>query len=479
MNWRSALGVGFRVSRWSSTSGLPSDSSAQLRWLTPHVCCQTCSQVRWRTIERTCSRTRAHAALPLPLPSTSARSQSWARRGRVISLLVSVLASTAFAGVARYEVSASALFTTRAPLPGDVAIGATTDLQLDPAVAGSLAWSSSLLTLRYAPQLIIREPQLAPRLLPLHHALLTWTKRFERASLMLSEDAAYGIADVGSLRLPAGGRPGGVFEVQTLGSTPYVRSATFFALDGQPTARVRLALSGGYLVSGDPTGGAQLPLQQGPVGSGSVHVVLDRQLGLSTTAQASHASFNTGAEQSIVLVTESLDWRLNRTLTLTVGAGAAWTRERIVEVVGGPPPGLFTEFLPVALASLSTPVEVLGVQVQLDVGARMAPFADRFTGLIYERVEARGSLSSRLTRELMLSSAVGSGYAIPLGRAEQAGDSATFGEAAVSWNTTRWLSLVGTGRAVFTEQPRLMTPGQLLWSLSIAAVVRDTDSTTF
>ena len=44
-----------------------------------------------------------------------------------------------------------------------------------------------------------------------------------------------------------------------------------------------------------------------------------------------------------------------------VGAGAAWTRERIVEVVGGPPPGLFTEFLPVALASLSTPVDVLGV----------------------------------------------------------------------------------------------------------------------
>lgn len=394
-------------------------------------------------------------------------------------VLVSLGTSTAHAGVARYDVSASALVTTRAPLPGDVAIGATTDLQLDPALSGSLAWSSALLTLRYAPQLIIREPQIAARLLPLHHGVFTFTRRFERASLMLSEDAAYGVADIGSLRLPDGSRPGGVFEVQTLGSTPYIRSATFFALDGQPNAFVRLALSGGYLVSGDPTGGAQLPLQQGPTASGSMRFVLDRRLGLSTAAQASHASFNTGAEQSIVLVTESLDWRFSRTLTLTVGGGAAWTRERIVDIVGGPPPGLFTEFLPVALASVSTPIEVLGVPVQLDIGARMAPFADRFTGLIYERVEARGSINSRLTRDLTLTSAVGSGYAIPLGRAQQAGDSATFAEAAVAWNTTRWLSLVGTGRAVFTEQPRFMTPGQLLWSLSIAAVVREHDSTTF
>ncbi len=393
-------------------------------------------------------------------------------------LLVSLLASTAFGGVARYDVSASALVTTRAPLPGDVAVGATTDLQLDPAISGSLAWSSTLLTLRYAPQLIIREPQLAARLLPLHHAVLTFSKRFDRASLMLSEDASYGIADIGSLRLPDGSRPGGVFEVQTLGSTPYVRSASFFALDGQPNDRVRLSLSGGYLVSGDPTGGAQLPLQHGPVGSGSMHFVLDRRWGLATSAQASHATFNTGAEQSIALATESLDWRVSRTVTVTVGGGAAWTRERIVDVVGGPPPGLFTEFLPVALASVSSPIEVLGVPVQLDIGARMAPFADRFTGLIYERVEARGSINSRLTRELTLTSAVGSGYAIPLGRAQQAGDSATFGEAAVAWNTTRWLSLVGAGRVVFSEQPRFMT-GQLLWSLSIAAVVRDTDSTTF
>lgn len=393
--------------------------------------------------------------------------------------LASLLASTAFAGVARYDVSASALVTTRAPLPGDVAVGATTDLQLDPALSGSLAWHSSLLTLRYAPQLIIREPQIAARVLPLHHGVLTFTKRFERASLMLSEDAAYGIADIGSLRLPDGSRPGGVFEVQTLGSTNYVRSASFFALDGQPNASVRLALSGGYLVSGDPTGGARLPLQQGPTGTASMRFVVDRRLGLTTAAQGTHASFNTGAEQSIVQVTESLDWRLSRTFTLTAGAGAAFTRERVVEVVGGPPPGLFSEFLPVALVSVSSPLEVLGVPVQLDLGARMAPFADRFTGLIYERVEARGSISSRLTKDLTLTSALGSGYAIPLGRAQQAGDSATFAEGAVSWNSTRWLSLVGTGRAVFTEQPRFMTPGQLLWSLSIAVVVRDHDSTTF
>jgi hypothetical protein len=403
---------------------------------------------------------------------------SLARASRLVALVVTGLSVRALAGVAGYDVSASALFTTRAPLPGDSAVGATTDLQVDPSATGTLAWDTTLLTLRYAPQLIVREPQLKPRVLPLHRGLLSFAKRWERASLLLSEDASYGVADIGSLRLPAGSQPTGVFEAQTLGAVTYVRSATFAAFDARPGDRLTLALAGGFLLSGDPSGGAQLPLQYGPAGTGSLRWRVDRRFSLVTGAQASHARFITGAEQSIALATEAVEWQASRTTTLTGGLGLGWTREQVVPLVGGPPPGLYTEALPVALGSVASRFEVATLPVQLNVSARMAPFADRFTGLVYERVEGRASLGASFTAKLRASLAVGSGYAVPLGRAQQAGDSATFGEGAVTWDVERWCSLVGTGRTVFTDQPRLATR-QLLWSVSVAAVFRDRDTTSF
>jgi hypothetical protein len=398
---------------------------------------------------------------------------------RAVTVGVTLLALDVAAAVVGYEVSATTTVATRSPLPGDVAVVATTDLQVDPVAEGAIEWSRTLLTLRYAPQLIVREPQVRARLLPLHHGVLMLTHRFTRASVLLSEDASYGVADIGSLRMPAGARPTGVFEVQTLGAVPYVRSASSAMLEGRPSDLVSASLTAAYLVSGDPTGGLQLPLQYGPVGSATLSLTLDRRFHLITAVQASHAWFNTRAEQSMVSLTESVQWAWTRTTTLAVGAGVAATRERVVALEGGPPPGLFFEVLPVALASLSSVVEVNATPLQLQLSAHLSPFADRFTGLIYERLEGRASATSRLTRELTASLSIGSGYAIDVGRAPQAGDSATFGEASLRWDRTAWFALVGTARAVWTEQPRTMSPGQLLWAVTLAAVVRDRDSTSW
>lgn len=399
------------------------------------------------------------------------------RRAATVALLM--LALDARAAVVGYDVSATATVATRSPLPGDVALGVTTDLQLDPVAEGSLRGTQTFLTLRYAPQLIIREPQAAARVLPLHHGVLTLAHRFTRASLLVSQDFSYGVADIGSLRLPAGAMPTGVFDVQTLGPVPYLRSASYVVVDGRPNDFISMYLSAGYLVSGDPTGGLDLPLQNGPLATGSVTLLLDRRFHLITSAQATHAWFNTGAEQSIFLATESAEWRASRATLLTVGAGVAYTRERVVPLVGGPPPGLFFETLPVVLASAASLVEVKGIPIQLLFGARLSPFADRFTGLVYERLEGRGSANARVTRELTAGVSAGTGYAIDVGRSPQAGDSATFAEASLRWDATRWFALIGTGRFVYTEQPRTMTPGQLLWAFTLAAVVRDRDTTSW
>ena len=398
---------------------------------------------------------------------------------RAATVVLLTLALDASAAVVGYDVSATATVATRSLLPGDVAVGVTTDLQVDPVAEGSIRWTQTFLTLRYAPQLIIREPQARARVLPLHHGIITLTHRFTRASLLVTEDFSYGVADIGSLRLPAGAMPTGVFDVRTLGPVPYLRSASYVVVDGRPNEFVSMYLSGGYLVSGDPTGGLDLPLQNGPVTTGAITLLLDRRFHLITSAQATHAWFNTGAEQSVVLATESAEWRASRATVLTLGVGAAYTRERVVSLVGGPPPGLFFEALPVALASVASLVEVKGIPIQLLFGARLSPFADRFTGLVYERLEGRASANSRLTRELTAQVSLGTGYAIDLGRAPQAGDSATFAEASLRWDATQWFALIGTGRGVWIDQPRTSTPGQLLWAFTLAAVVRDRDTTSW
>jgi hypothetical protein len=398
------------------------------------------------------------------------------RRVRALVVALALTAASSEAAVARYDVSATTLVTVRSPLPGDTARLLTMDLQIDPAAQGGLAWSTASLVLRYAPQLIIREPQLAPRFLPLHQGFLAFEKRFARASLLLRQEGGYGVADIGSLRLPAGAQPTGVYEVQTLGAVDYVRSASSVNLELRPIDRLTISLSGAYLLSGDPKGGLQLPLQQGPVGNAIVRIVASRRLRLITNARGTHASFITGAEQSIMIFTQAVEWQAERSTVLTVGGGAAVTRERVVELPLGPPPGFHLEVLPAARATLSMTRELQGVPLQLNADVNLLPFADRFTGLVYERLEGRVAATARPTGKLTVLASAGAGYAIPLGRAPQAGDTALFGEVSGAYAVFPWLSLLGTGRAVWTSQPRLGAPPQTLWAVTFGASVRDQDS---
>ncbi len=356
----------------------------------------------------------------------------------------------------------------------------TGDLEIAPLGQLSLGLENSTFLFQYAPTFIWREPVSGGPLLPLQRGRVTWAYRWQRATLLLGEDGAWGLTDITSARSPEGGLPGGVNEVQTLGSVPYLRSATLINLEARPTDRFSLSLNAGYTISGSPEGTVGgLPLQHGPSGSLRARVVVDReQDALTTSAQVVSSRFVTvypGGEQLIAQLTESWDRPWSRTLSSSLGAGVALTREVIVSAEQGLP-GTYLEPLPIATGSIAWNDVVAHHPLRVGVSLRMAPFADRFTALVYERLEGRVQADLQPAREWAVMAAASGALAVPVGRSEQAGDRLVSGEATVTWTAKTWLLLQASARVLWTEQPRLGLPGQVQAVGTVSATVRQQDS---
>lgn len=388
-------------------------------------------------------------------------------------LLVACLASPALALDVQYLVAVRSDLRTRTALPGDLSTTVTGDLEWAPRAELTLGGDNSTFFAQYAPTLIWREPQLGGRFVPLHRARLAFGHRWQRVTLALSQDGAYGVADIGSLRDPDVATS--VAEVQTVGTVPYVRSATLLALDTRPTDRFSLSFLGGFNLSGSTELSDVLPLQWGPTGAVRGRLGFTRTDGLTTTAQVNQATFVTGAEQFIALLTETWDRQLSRTVLFTLGAGAALTREVVVDPLQGIP-GTFLETLPVGTASLGWTDTLKGHPLRVDSSLRVAPFADRFTGNVYERAEVRVQGEWRPDRLWLVRVSTGGALALPLGAAQQAGDRLVFGEGTVTWTLKTWLLLQASARVLWTEQPRTGTPGQVQAVGTVSVTVQDQDS---
>lgn len=406
------------------------------------------------------------------------------------AFLSACLAVPAFAAEVTYGVAVRTDVRTRTPLPGDRGQYVTGDLELNPRGEITLGVDTSTFFLGYMPTLLWREPQVGGgRLLPLHRARLAFGSRWQRVTMLLSQDGAYGVADIGSLRLPDGSLPTSVAEVQTLGSVPYVRSLTLLNVETNPADRFTLGFSAGYSLSGSTEDSQALPLQYGPLASVRARVALTRTDGLTTTAQVSQATFVTGQEQLVAQLLETWDRQISRTLQLNLGAGVAFTREEVIAQQGIP--GGYLDVLPVALATLSWREVLQGHPLRLDTSLRMAPFSDRFTANVYERVEARVAGEYRPAREWITTAAVGGALAVPLGfslqrpegastadnlRLAQAGDRLVFAEGTVAWSVKTWLLLQASARVLWTEQPRRNMPGQVQAVGTLSVTVLEQDS---
>lgn len=392
------------------------------------------------------------------------------------TLLASI---SALAADFRYGVAATTQVRTRSALPGDVGTGVTGDLELDPVLElGVLFHSTAAISFQYAPVLIWREPQTGGRFLPLQRAKLSFGGRWERSSLLFSQDGAYGFADIGALRTDDTAQPGSVSAVQTLGGVPYLRSFSALAFESQPDSRTSYSLSGGFSVSGSP--GAEpnatnaMPLQFGPVAGARFRWQATRLDSFTTSANFTSAQFLSGAEQQIASLTESWDRQLWHTWSMSVGLGGAYAREVVLPPVANP--GIYLSLLPVVSFGTAWADKLLGGAFRLSGSARLTPFADRFTSLVYERVEGRLQADWKPAREWALTVATSAAQAVPLGRLDQAGDRLVSGEGSVTWNPVRWLLLQGSLRVLWTEQPRLGVPGQTQAVGTVLVTVKEQDS---
>ncbi len=394
---------------------------------------------------------------------------------RALQLGVLLFPVLAAAVDVKYDVSARLEARGRTALPGDTGTGVTGDLELAPVGDLSLTTEHSSFLFQYTPTLIWREPQTGGKLLPLQRGRVAYSERFRHATLLLQQEGAWGLADIGSLRAPDGSLPTAVSEVQTLGAVPYLRSVTTGSLEVLPGRDVSFGLMANYSISGSPVGTVGgLPLQQGPSASLHARFPLTRRDGLTTTALFASSTFDTGQELAVVQLLETWDRALSRTMTFTIGGGAAVTREVVVATQGIP--GTYLEVLPAAAASLGWRSSVAGSPVGFAASLRLAPFADRFTGFVYERLEGRLQANWQPDRKWVVSAGASGALAVDMGRAEQAGDRLVGGDAAVNYVPTTWLLLSATARVLWTEQPRTGAPGLVQAVGSVSVTVRAMDS---
>ncbi len=411
-------------------------------------------------------------------------------RGLRYLLFVACVATPALAVDVRYGVAVRTDARTRTPLPGDLGRGITGDLEVSPRADLSLGVDASTFSALYAPSFLWREPQAnGGRFLPLHRARLAFQTVWSRATFLIAQDAAYGVADVGFLRLPDGSLPTTVAEVQSLGSIPYVRSATLASLESQPGNGVSLGLSAHFQVSGSTQESQQLPLQYGPTAAVRLRKAVSRSDGLTTFGQVSQATFVTGQKQFVAQLSEIWDRQLSRTLLMNLGVGLALTREHVIAMQGIA--GDYMDLLPVASASLAFRDVLSGHPLLVTTSLRMAPFSDRFTANVYERVEARVQGQWRPAKDWIVTAALGGAYAVPLGLSlakpfaatmidrtglDQSGDRLVFSEGSVVWAVKTWLLLQASARVLWTEQPRLRSPGQLQAVGTVSVTVQQQDS---
>lgn len=402
-------------------------------------------------------------------------------RGQLATLVAALtLSASARAVEVSWATVGRADVRVRTLLPGDRGTPLTGDLELLPSGTVAFGWVRTRIELNYAPTLLFREPHLLGPVRLMNRGSALVRHRWSRATLALQQQAAFGQADVGALRPRQEILGGEVIEVQTIGVVNFVSSASYASLDVTTSKRSQLNLSGGYLLSGSPDN-PTLPIQRGPLARASFRFVLDRRDALVTTARAAHADFDNGQKQTSAFLIQEWSHLLARPLTLSLSGGVAFTREVIPEGLPSMSlPGTFDEVLPVASASVAWREPLSTPTFQLEATARVVPFADRFTGLIYERVEAQLMGRKVLPPAVTLSSSLGAAWAVPLGRSPQAGDVIAYADATAGWAVKPWLTLVGSTRVLYAHQPRLgAQAGSFQWVLTLSVMLQEQGSTVW
>lgn len=395
------------------------------------------------------------------------------------ALALTLAALTAAATELEYTLSARAETRARSPLPGDHGAGPTSDVELQPSLTAALSAVPVRFELGYLPTLVIRDLGGDSPMLPLHRgrASLQWHR--ERFTARLGEDGAWGITDLGPLLTTDGSvTPGQVGSARVAGQVPYLRSASVLSLEGPLGAHVLLGGEASYLISGSTTS-ALLPLQWGPAALARLGwdaTPLDR---FKTATEFMHADFNTGHSQTLWELTETWNRKLSRPLSLEVMGGAAVIRQLLPIVTGGPLSGVYFDAQPVAGVMLTALVPLPAAVLELRGRTRLAPYADRFSALVYERLEAVASAQWVYRHELTLGCSGSGAWSFQETGSARVSDWLLAGEATAAWTATPWLLLAAAARAAHVEVPGPTTSFQNQWLIGVSATVREQERTTW
>lgn len=431
----------------------------------------------------------------------------WQALPRPLALGVVLAATLASAADVRYNVGGIVNTRVRSSLAGDLSTAAgaaaTYEIELIPTAEVGLGFEPTLLSLRYNPSILFREIERLGPVVVLHNGRLAVGTRWEGGSFTFTEDASYGETDMNPLRNEPGATPTTttVTNPQSVGVIPYARSATAASVSFAFPHQVGLTLTAGYQLGGSlaTDGGVQLadpvtaplPFQYGPTGLVGVRVAATELDTVAATAQVSQATFSTGEEQLIALATVTWDRRLTRSLSSSLLAGGALTRQRVCTVFelknfcdpDALPanwdttlvtPGWYMAILPAFSASGTwSGAANGGAPLAVTALARVTPFADRVTGAVYSRFEANLTALWSPTKTIAVRGVASVGYALHLSGVDtQGGDQVYMGEGTFTWTPEPWVSLAALLRVAWVHQPRLQVPGYLDWAAALSAVFR-------
>jgi hypothetical protein len=386
-------------------------------------------------------------------------------------VLAALVAAPALA--VELDVTASARSDARARsfLPGDRGDGATMDAEVVPRLSAVLSGTTARFEVWYSPSLVFRDLPGNNQLVPLHRGRAALGFGIGQARVSLTQDIDWGVSDIGPLTTieAAPGTMAPVVNPHLATLVPYERSASRAAFDGKLATLVTLRLEADYLIAGSRDGTKALPLQRGPGGLAAVGVLLNANDTLLSTLVARSASFSTGQDQQLGWLSETWSRKVSAMTAFEVAGGAGYFRTAV--------PGLtrlqvYSAVVPVASAGLTTRWPVANNPLEGRFRVAVGPYADQFTGTVYERLEGQAGVSWTWRHELVLTALGGVGTGAAVTGLPQASDWVVTGQASANWTVTRWLLLGAQASAAKTSFVNTGFPSTL-WLAGVNLTVVD------
>ena len=369
------------------------------------------------------------------------------------------------------------------------------DTDIAPTLGLEVREGNAALQVDYSPRISLREVTAAPRTELSHTGRLAGVWRPERGlSLRLSEELTLGsvnllITDVVPLPDPGGQEPDGPLTppvgggplqpLPTEDTVYFLSSATTLTADTNRLGRRwNLAGSTGFNISGGLNGEARVavPLQYGPRFDMSLSHALSSRSAITTAASVTHSRFSTGANATVVTLTEAWGQRLDRHTSLEGGAGVALARG-VAAPDDEAPPGEEAPATPEPTVAL-LPYLTFGVGHRIPsreadfygrAGVRVTPFVDRLTGRVYPRADLTVNGTWLMGPRVRLSTSAGTAFAV----GGATGDRIVSGGFTASWDLARWVTVDADTRGTWSRSPDSPT-ARLGWAATLGLSVRQT-----